>query len=129
VEGVKFTTGRLVAEQSIDRVFTALGRTSPVCRTAELPLEISQAEIPTAGTVSNTETIRAVRDEMAVKLSDLVFRRTALGTFPGPSRACVELAARAMSAELGWSASQQEQEVEAVLKQAGTSGHALETVA
>jgi glycerol-3-phosphate dehydrogenase len=129
VEGVKFTTGRLVAEQSIDQVFTALKRTSPSCRTAELRLEISQAEIPTAGTVSNAETIRAVRDEMAVKLSDVVFRRTDLGTFPGPARAGVEQAARAMSAELGWSASQVEQEVEAVLKQAGTSGHALESVA
>jgi glycerol-3-phosphate dehydrogenase len=57
------------------------------------------------------EVIHAVREEMAAKLSDCVFRRTDLGTAgdPGPSalRACAEL----MAGELGWSRERVESEL------------------
>jgi glycerol-3-phosphate dehydrogenase len=57
------------------------------------------------------EVIHAVREEMAAKLSDCVFRRTDLGTAgdPGPSalRACAEL----MAGELGWSRDRVESEL------------------
>lgn len=57
------------------------------------------------------EVIHAVRDEMAAKLADCVFRRTDLGTAgdPGPSalRTCAEL----MAGELGWSRERIESEL------------------
>lgn len=131
VEGVKFTTARLVAEQAVDRVFESLGRTSPPCRTAELPLGTAQLERPAVAAAADPreETVRAVRSEMAVKLTDVVFRRTRLGEGTGPKRVEVEAAARAMGAELGWDALRQGEEIEAVMSQAGFPGPVLETVA
>ena len=130
VEGVKFTTARLVAEQVIDRVFVSLGRSSPPCYTAVRGLDTAQGELPLSALAPGREEIvRAVREEMAVKLTDAVFRRTGLGTFPGPERSAVELAARAMAAELGWNSGRQKEEIDAVMKQAGAAGNTLETVA
>ena len=57
------------------------------------------------------EVIHAVREEMAAKLGDCVFRRTDLGTAgdPGPSalRTCAEL----MAGDLGWSKERVESEL------------------
>jgi glycerol-3-phosphate dehydrogenase len=130
VEGVKFTTARLVAERAVDRVFSSLGLESPVCRTAERELDTGRAEPPAGAPASlrREEIVRAVRQEMAVTLADLVFRRSSLGAAPGPDRASVEAAARCMGAELGWDARRQDGEVEAVMRAASATGLALEAV-
>jgi glycerol-3-phosphate dehydrogenase len=65
---------------------------------------------------------------MAVKLSDVVFRRTSLGTLPGPERATVEEAARVAGAELGWDDVRQEAEIQDVLRQTGLVLPAMEAV-
>jgi len=44
----------------------------------------------------------AVRDEMAMTLSDAVLRRLDLGTAGPPARADLELVVRVMGALLGW---------------------------
>jgi glycerol-3-phosphate dehydrogenase len=119
VEGVKYTTARLVAERAVDRVFEALGAASPACRTGEVPL----APPPVAGTLE-AAVARATREEMAVKLADIVFRRTALGTTPGPRRAVVEAAARLAAVELGWDAARQEAEIAEVMHEAAPRGQA-----
>ena len=130
VEGVKYTTARRVAEHAVDRVFTSLGWTSPPCRTAEVPLPGAQAMVaPGLGArATGEEVVRAVREEMAVNLSDIVFRRTALGTAPGPERAAVEEAARVAGKELSWDKPRQESEIDAVMRQAGVSSAAMEAV-
>ncbi len=130
VEGVKYTTARLVAEQAVDRVFAALGRTSPPCRTAELPLQDAQSDISTEpGTdAAREEIVRAVRQEMAVKLSDIIFRRTSLGGAPGPERAAVVAAGRVAGAELGWDALRLDMEIEAVMRETAAPLPVLETV-
>jgi glycerol-3-phosphate dehydrogenase len=74
------------------------------------------------------EVVRAVREEMAVNLSDIVFRRTALGTAPGPERAAVEEAARVAGKELSWDKPRQESEIDAVMRQAGVPSVAMEAV-
>ncbi len=131
MEGVKFTTARLVAEQAVDQVFASLRRPSPPCRTAELPLDTAELARPEGGAaaVLGEEIVRAVRSEMAVKLTDVVFRRTRLGAVPGPERVQVEAAARAMGTELGWDTLRQAEEIQAVMSEAGAPGPALETVA
>ena len=53
--------------------------------------------------VLRAEVVRAVREEMALKLSDVVLRRTDLGTLGHPGRPALEDAAALMGAELGWS--------------------------
>jgi glycerol-3-phosphate dehydrogenase len=61
------------------------------------------------------EVVHAVRAEMAVKLEDLVFARTDLGTAGHPGAEALEGAAELMAAELGWDASQRCKEIEGVL--------------
>jgi glycerol-3-phosphate dehydrogenase len=129
VEGVKYTTARLVAEQAVDRVFASLGRTSPPCRTAELRLHGTEpAGRAEPGTQADRgEIVKAVREEMAVKLTDIVFRRTALGAAPGPERQAVEAAARIAGGELGWDAVRQETEVNTVMRETAGRWPVLET--
>jgi glycerol-3-phosphate dehydrogenase len=130
VEGVKYTTARRIAEQAVDRVFRSLGRMSPACRTAEQRLPGAQTKVLLKPGVeaAREEIVRAVREEMAVTLSDIVFRRTALGAAPGPDRAPVAEAARVAGEELGWDRARQETEIDAVMSQAGVPGPALEAV-
>jgi glycerol-3-phosphate dehydrogenase len=53
-------------------------------------------------TVLAAEVVHAVREEMAVKLGDVVFRRTDLGTLGDPGEPARIAAARWMGEELGW---------------------------
>jgi glycerol-3-phosphate dehydrogenase len=53
--------------------------------------------------VIGAEVVEAVRREWAKKLSDVIFRRTGLGTIGHPGRECLTAAAELMRAELGWS--------------------------
>lgn len=54
-------------------------------------------------TVLKAEVVHAVREEMAQKLTDVVFRRTDLGTGGHPGEAALEDCAKIMAAEKGWS--------------------------
>ncbi|HEU5304046.1 MAG TPA: FAD-dependent oxidoreductase, partial [Gemmatimonadales bacterium] len=130
LEGVKYTTARRVAERAVDRVFRSLGRAIPPCRTAEVPLPGARVSVAEArmAMIHGEDVLKAVRDEMAVTLADVVFRRTALGTAPGPQRAGVEAAALLAGAELGWDRSRQQVEVDAVMEQARTSDSTMEAV-
>ena len=49
------------------------------------------------------EVVHAAREEMAQRLADVVYRRTDLGTAERPTRAALEICARLVAAELGWS--------------------------
>ena len=130
VEGVKYTTARRVAEQAVDSVFRSLGRMSPFCQTAEQRLPGAQTKFSLKPGVeaAREDILRAVREEMALTLGDIVFRRTALGAAPGPERVPVAEAARVAGEELGWDRSRQETEIDAVMRQAGVPGTALEAV-
>ena len=130
VEGVKYTTARLVAEQAVDRVFASLERVSPPCRTAELPLPGGETRVSVelATIPDRSEIVRAVREEMAVTLPDIVFRRTTLGAAPGPYRSAVEDVARSAAVELGWDSPRQQAEIDAVMREAGVPGPAMEAV-
>ena len=56
----------------------------------------------------------AVREEMAQQRSDGVFRRTGMGSVGHPGKQVLELAAHAMSAEIGSDAPRMAREVEEV---------------
>ena len=56
----------------------------------------------------------AVREEMALRLADVVFRRTGLGTVGHPGPECLRACARLMASDLGWSEARIEGEVSAV---------------
>ncbi|MEJ2748353.1 MAG: glycerol-3-phosphate dehydrogenase C-terminal domain-containing protein [Anaerolineae bacterium] len=65
-------------------------------------------------TVLKAEIGHAVREEMAQKLSDVVFRRTDLGTGQHPGEAALQTCARLMAAELGWDERRVQQELDEV---------------
>jgi glycerol-3-phosphate dehydrogenase len=118
VEAVKFTTARRVAEGVVDQVFRDLRRASPPCRTAELPVDelalsgVLDPELAPAPACITP----AIRDEMAVKLSDIVYRRLDAGVAPVVTRPAVEAIARTAGPELGWDQRRQESEIEEVLQ-------------
>jgi glycerol-3-phosphate dehydrogenase len=61
------------------------------------------------------EVVHAVRAEMAVRLEDVVFGRTDLGTAGHPGAEALEGAAELMAAELGWDRSRRHGELERTL--------------
>jgi glycerol-3-phosphate dehydrogenase len=114
VVGVKYTTARLMAERVVDRVFEWLGRTPSRSVSAVVPLDgpahgdvladlsrDEHAEDPVA--LLRAEVRHAIRAEMAQTLSDVVFRRTELGTAGDPGRELLVEATRTAADELGWS--------------------------
>lgn len=61
------------------------------------------------------EPVHAARSEMAVHLSDFVFRRSGLGTLGNPGRPALERVALLMGQELGWDPQRTREEVDATL--------------
>jgi glycerol-3-phosphate dehydrogenase len=57
------------------------------------------------------QVVFAVREEMALTLSDVVMRRTGIGQFGAPRSETLERASRLMAAELGWSEEHREAEI------------------
>lgn len=66
--------------------------------------------------VTRAEVLYAVREEMAVTLSDALLRRTEAGTRGHPGDAAVEDAARLMGSELGWSEDRRVREMQALAR-------------
>ncbi len=60
------------------------------------------------------QTIYAVRHEMAIKLSDVVFRRTEVGSAGPPDADTLGFCATIMASERGWSKAQMQQEIQEV---------------
>ena len=123
VEGVKFTTARSVAEDVTDRVMVALGRAPVPCRTAEA--RVDEGEVLEA--TLDARVRRAVREEMAVHLSD-VLRRISPSQHAeaGPEIAGV---AGLAAAELGWTDQRKDAEIDAVKRSMRTPGSIPEPVA
>ena len=58
--------------------------------------------------------IHAVREEMAQTLSDVMFRRTGLGTVGNPGKDCIDMSAQLMATELGWNGERVKKEISEV---------------
>jgi glycerol-3-phosphate dehydrogenase len=70
--------------------------------------------LPDSKEVLKAEVLHGVREEMAQKLSDVVLRRTDLGTAMNPGEAALREAANIMAAELGWNEARVKMEIEEV---------------
>jgi glycerol-3-phosphate dehydrogenase len=62
--------------------------------------------------VLSAEVVHAVRDEMALKLGDVVLRRTDLGAGAYPGDEAVRRCADLMASELGWSPDRRQSEID-----------------
>ena len=58
------------------------------------------------------EVVHAVREEMAEKIGDVVFRRTDFGTGGHPGEAALQECARMMASELGWDGNRVQEEID-----------------
>jgi glycerol-3-phosphate dehydrogenase len=125
VEGVKYTTARQVAEELVDRLAARAGVTTDRCRTAEA--RIDQDEAPERSLEEQVR--RAVSDEMAVRLSDVVFRRVWSGGPTEPRWERLVAAARVMGTAQGWSDAQRDAELEDVMRQIRTNDTRSESLA
>jgi glycerol-3-phosphate dehydrogenase len=65
-------------------------------------------------TVTKAEVLYSIREEMAMKLSDIVFRRTDLGTGSKPNRAALEECAAIAARELDWDQDRVQKELDEV---------------
>lgn len=80
-------------------------------------LKYIQEDSSWAETVGDTLTIKAeiihaVREEMAIKLGDVIFRRTDMGTGKYPNENTIQVSAEIMGNELGWSENQINSEID-----------------
>lgn len=88
-----------------------------------LPLlkENSEWAEPVQGTdVTKAEVVYSCRSEMVSSLSDIVFRRTDLGTGGNPGGAALQVVGQIVMSELGWSGQRFNLEMSAVEKNFGT---------
>jgi len=117
-----------VAERVVDQVARDLGAGAAACRTAETRLVESKAalDLYSDGAMNRATILRAIREEMALKLSDIVLRRYDGGVLPALPRRLVAEVAEVASSELGWTAEQQLSEIEEVLRQANSAPTVME---
>lgn len=154
LEGVKYTSGRALAQRAVDTVVDILGRDLPPSETDSWPLPGAEqpdqsapagwsaeawerikviygsragkvaAETknqprpdtplsPQCG-VTEAEVLFAVRGEMACKLSDVVMRRTGLGSAGKPDGVALARAGELAGGELGWNSERTEKEIQEV---------------
>jgi glycerol-3-phosphate dehydrogenase len=73
------------------------------------------AETVGESSVLKAEIIHGIREEMALKLNDMVFRRTELGTAEYPGNETLWQCAQLMGGELRWSAERVQREIDDVI--------------
>lgn len=72
--------------------------------------------IPNSDETLKAEVVHAVRHEMAQKLSDVILRRTDLGSGEHPGIEALQAVAQIMAKELGWDENRQKAEIDEVNK-------------
>jgi glycerol-3-phosphate dehydrogenase len=122
VVGVKWTTARIVAEQCVQLICEKLKHRPTAC--AEPDRQLVSAETrnaPAAGTdlggdvrVRGEDIAFAASHEMAVNLTDAIFRRTALGLSRGLDGRVIAQCAELMRGELKWSEAETHRQIELV---------------
>ena len=108
VIGGKWTTARSVAEITLNLALKKLHCHARACTTATRRLSVSD------GGDMEMQIARAVREEMAVALEDVIMRRTAIGQEGDPGPPALAQAATIMARELGWSDAHTHAEISAV---------------
>jgi len=105
--GGKYTTYRLIAQQTIDAAYGIMGRKPRACTTATTPIpddrpRMSGEKIADSPPVFASDIEHAAREEMAITVDDVMSRRTglALSRFGGADVAA--RVAEIMAPPLGW---------------------------
>ncbi|HWR97697.1 MAG TPA: glycerol-3-phosphate dehydrogenase C-terminal domain-containing protein, partial [Candidatus Methanoperedens sp.] len=117
IRSVKYTSACLAAEKALAVVSRKLGLAPPPSRPPE-PLATRSSALahrPAPGDPALAAAlVRGLREESALTLADLVFRRTQLGTLGNPGREALAACAAIAGAEAGWDGARREREIAAV---------------
>jgi glycerol-3-phosphate dehydrogenase len=84
--------------------------------------QLAAGVAPAVSTIS-AEVVHAIAHESAMRLSDIVLRRTTLGAAGHPGSVALETCATVAAAELGWDATRVRDEIEAVERVYGIERH------
>ncbi len=106
IKGVKYTTGLEVGMLAATRAAEHAGRPCPAPPEVTCPLALLQP----------ADASHAVKQEGAVHLADLIFRRDGSGSFRHPGKAALEEKAQAMGQILGWDARKRMEEIADVVR-------------
>lgn len=116
ISGGKLTTYRLMAEQAVDQIVNHLGVAAKVCRTAMEPLLSPQQSNFFGGIRPPAESREAVehyvRNEWALRLEDVLLRRSGWHHYKRMSPAAVERVAGWMAEAAEWSPEKQRTEID-----------------
>jgi glycerol-3-phosphate dehydrogenase len=115
--GGKYTTHRVIAQQTVDAAYGLLNVAAPPCRTAEVPVPnrrpaAAGERISEAPEVRASDIIHACQHEMVVTLEDVMRRRTplALSRAGGPEGAST--VAHLMAPLMNWSPNEERSQFE-----------------
>ena len=138
--GGKYTTHRSLAERVVGQVAAALRAKAGPCETARRTLaddrearidalravHPGRLDLPGGLSIGEAEVAHAIREERALRLDDVLLRRTRLWLDARALRAAAEPAARWMAPLLGWSDARARTEVERLTAILDTEGNAIE---
>jgi glycerol-3-phosphate dehydrogenase len=122
IAGGKYTTYRLIAQQTVDAILGILNAPAAPCRTAEVPLpnrRLAQTgeRISDSPLVFASDIIHACEQEMAITLSDVMRRRTQLALSRNGGSETAGRVARLMTPLLHWSADEERSQIDRYLKE------------
>jgi glycerol-3-phosphate dehydrogenase len=105
--GGKYTTHRLIAEQTVDAAYGLLGVPAPPCRTAEVILPNRRPvaggeKLSGAPEVYASDIVHACQQEMVVTLEDVMRRRTPLALSRAGGPEVASQVAKVMAPLMGW---------------------------
>ncbi|MGD0061256.1 MAG: glycerol-3-phosphate dehydrogenase/oxidase [Verrucomicrobiia bacterium] len=106
--GGKYTTYRVIAQQTVDAAYGLLNVAAPPCRTAEVPVPnrrpaVAGEKISEAPEVHASDIIHACQQEMVVTLEDVMRRRTPLALSRAGGPEVASTVAHLMAPLMNWS--------------------------
>ena len=115
--GGKYTTHRVIAQETVDAACRLLSVTPPPCRTADVPVPnrrpaAAGQAISEALKVYASDITHACQHEMVVTLEDVMRRRTPLALSRAGSPEVASTVAHLMAPLMGWSADEQRAQFE-----------------
>jgi glycerol-3-phosphate dehydrogenase len=115
IRSVKYTSACRIADDALALAARKLGLPPAAPQPLEPLPERLLGQPPAPGNpIDVAALVRGIREEAALTLSDLVFRRTPLGTFGNPGREALAACAAVAAAELGWDEGRRAREIAAV---------------
>lgn len=130
--GGKYTTHRSLAERVVDQVVEALGAPTRPCATAtrpvpdDAPMTGTALALPGGLAIGEAEVDHAVRHALALRLDDVLLRRTRLWLDARALRAALTAAAGWMAPRLQWSEERKNDEIHRMTAMLDQESNAIE---